>query len=56
MSDLGKLFRLSVSGSKPLENFTTVALAIAIGHNDWPMKRALRLTGRVREHTVTRLL
>jgi diadenosine tetraphosphate (Ap4A) HIT family hydrolase len=41
MSDLGRLFRLRASGSEPLENFTSVALAIAIGHDSRPMKRAL---------------
>lgn len=42
MSDLGRLFRLSVAGPKPLENFTTTALAIAIGHDQRPIKQALR--------------
>src|SRR5262249_55622053 len=28
MSDLGKLFRLSITGPKPLENFTSTALVI----------------------------
>lgn len=43
MSDLGKLFRLrSAPHLEPLENFTTAALAIAIGHDDRPMKQALR--------------
>jgi hypothetical protein len=30
MSDLGQLFQLCGWGPKPLENFTTTALAIAI--------------------------
>jgi hypothetical protein len=42
MSDLGRLFRLSLAAPKPLENFTTEALAIAIGHDDRPMRHALR--------------
>jgi hypothetical protein len=43
MSDLGKLFRLRGSAHmEPLENFTTTALAIAIGHDDRPMKLALQ--------------
>jgi hypothetical protein len=43
MSDLGRLFRLrSAPDLEPLENFTTVALAIAIGHDDRPIKQALR--------------
>lgn len=41
MSDLGRLFRLSIDGPKPLENFTTVALSIAISHDDRPIKQAL---------------
>jgi hypothetical protein len=43
MSDLGRLFRLrGAPDLEPLENFTTVALAIAIGHDDRPMRQALR--------------
>ena len=42
MSDLGRLFRLrSTPELEPLENFTTTALAIAIGHDDRPMRAAL---------------
>jgi hypothetical protein len=46
MSDLGKLFRLSVAGLKPLENFTTAALAIAIDHDHRPIMLALRKVDR----------
>jgi hypothetical protein len=42
MSDLGQLFQLCGWGPKPLENFTTTALAIAINHDDRPMKQALK--------------
>jgi len=42
MSDLGKLFRLrGAPNFEPLENFTTAALAIAIGHDDRPIILAL---------------
>src|SRR5947208_918630 len=42
MSDLGRLFRLrGTPDQEPLENFTTLALAIAIGHDDRPIKEAL---------------
>lgn len=46
MSDLGKLFRLRVSGPKPLENFTTTALSIAINHDQRPIVQALRKVDR----------
>ena len=43
MSDLGRLFRLrGTPDLEPLENFTTTALAIAIGHDDRPMRKALQ--------------
>ena len=42
MSDLGRLFRLSATGLKPLENFTTAALAIAIVRDPRPIKKALQ--------------
>jgi len=42
MSDLGQLFRLSTAGPKPLENFTTTALAIAVRHDHRPILEALR--------------
>jgi len=42
VSDLERLFRLCGSGPKPLENFTSAALAIAIGHDDGPIKQAMR--------------
>src|SRR4051794_23390178 len=46
MSDLGRLFRLSIAGLKPLENFTTAALAIAIKHDHRPIMLALRNVDR----------
>jgi hypothetical protein len=46
MSDLGRVFHLSEFYPRPLENFTTEALATAIGHDDRPMKRALRSLDR----------
>src|SRR5688572_7468602 len=49
MSDLGRLFRLSLAAPKPLENFTTEALAIAIGHDDRPIRLALRAVERTCE-------
>jgi hypothetical protein len=52
MTDLGRLFRLIGSGPKPLENFTTVALAIAIGHDDRPMRRALGSVERACEESL----
>jgi len=42
MSDLGRLFGLCAAGPKPLENFTTTALAIAINHDQRPIFHALR--------------
>lgn len=43
LSDLGRLwFRRGVAGFNPIENFSTEALAIAIGHDDIPMVRALK--------------
>ena len=48
MSDLGRLFRLSVAGPKPLENFTSTALAIAISHDQRPMVEALGRVDRKR--------
>ena len=42
MSDLGRLFRVGRDPDlEPLENFTTMALAIAIRHDHRPMKEAL---------------
>ena len=42
MSDLGRLFQLRESGyARPLERFTTEALAIAIDHDPRPMLSAL---------------
>lgn len=46
MSDLGRLFRLSQSEPKPLENFTTAALSIAINHDSRPIVEALRNVDR----------
>lgn len=46
MSDLGRLFRLSLSQPKPLENFATVALAIAINHDARPIIEALKRVDR----------
>ena len=46
MSDLGRLSRLSALGPSPLENFTTEALAIAIGHDDRPIKQTLQAVDR----------
>ena len=48
MSDLGRLFRLSVAGPKPLENFTSTALAIAVRHDQRPMVKALGKVKRQR--------
>lgn len=42
MSDIGRLFRLRASDPESQENVTTVALAIAIGHDNRPIKRALQ--------------
>jgi hypothetical protein len=46
MSDLGKLFRLSQGEPKPLENFTTAVLAIAINHDQRPIVQALKHVDR----------
>ena len=46
MSELGRIFRLRGPGPMPLENYTTDALADAIGHDDRPIKRALRAGDR----------
>ena len=46
MSDLGRLFRLCATGPRPLENFTSTALAIAISHDGRPMIEALRRVNR----------
>src|SRR5262245_50045952 len=46
MSDLGRLFRLRVSGPEPLENFTSTALAIAINRDQRPIVEALRRVHR----------
>ncbi len=46
MSDLGRLFRLSQSEPKPLENFTTAALAIATHHDQRPLVEALKQVDR----------
>jgi len=41
-SDFGRLFRKHVFGDQePIENYTSEALAIAIEHDDRPMRRAL---------------
>ena len=46
MSDLGRLFELRESEyARPLERFTTEALAIAIDHDPRPMLSALRAMG-----------
>ena len=43
MSDFGKLFRFrGAPGLEPLENFTTVALSIAVDHDARPILQALR--------------
>ena len=42
MSDLGRLFRLSHTELKPLENFTTAALAIAVNHDQRLLVEALK--------------
>ena len=43
MSDLGRLFRLrGAAHLEPRENFTTAALAIAIGYDDRPIRQALQ--------------
>jgi hypothetical protein len=51
MSDLGRLFRLSATGPKPLENFTSTAVAIAINPDQRPMVEALRRVNRVGHET-----
>ena len=43
-SDIGRLFRRRASLIEPIENFVSEALAIAIAHDDAPMRAAL---GRV---------
>ena len=48
MSDLGRLFRLSVAGPKPLENFTSTALATPSRHDQRPMVKALGTKKRQR--------
>ncbi len=43
MSNLGRLFnRIGTTLQTPIENFTTEALAIAIEHDDEPIRRALK--------------
>ena len=43
MSDIGRLFgKIGTALQTPIENFTTEALAIAIEHDDAPMRRALK--------------
>jgi hypothetical protein len=42
MSDLGRLFRLSQSVPKPLENFTAAVLAIAANHDQRPFVEAVK--------------
>jgi hypothetical protein len=43
-SDFGRLFRRSASGpQEPIENYLSESLAIAIEHDDRPMRRALEL-------------
>jgi hypothetical protein len=43
MSDIGRLFqRVGTALQSPIENFTTEALAIAIDHDDAPIRRALK--------------
>jgi hypothetical protein len=46
MSDLGRLFRLSQSVPKPLENFTAAALAIAANHDQRPLVEAVKNVDR----------
>ena len=55
MSDLGRLFRVGRDPDlEPLENFTTMALAIAIRHDHRPMKEALRSVDRTCFHADAR--
>jgi hypothetical protein len=43
MSDIGRLFlKIGTAQQTPIENFTTEALAIAIDHDDAPMRRAIK--------------
>lgn len=56
MSDLGRLFRLSHSETKPLENFTTAALAIAVNHDQRPLREALKHVDRSGHETDTFLV
>jgi hypothetical protein len=46
MSDLGRLFRLSQSEPKPLENFTTASLAITVNRGQRPLLEALKRVDR----------
>ena len=46
MSELGRVFRLRGPGPMPLENYTTDALADAIGHDDRPIKWAFAVATR----------